>query len=430
MTPVAVLRRSFPTPVLIFRWITKTRRRVCSILLVLLAILAAPPLWWAAQLIGLPDIGDPFDVASFRSSAIPDDQNAFVLYRQAATMLKPLPEYLKRPRTSVELFARWSKADEDLRRLLAENREALAVYRQGTERPDALPAAIGSFRHRYEAFPAGLPFRLMLLLEASRLEDEQGDMAGAWGWYRAMLRTIHHVGMHSSVDSRTTIQRWHAPLRDRLATWAADARTTSDMLRHALADVVACETLAPSERDSLIVSYLNVSALLDSPGNPGSAVPIKRLRQFRNLDKTLTREEIQPLWNAWRFWRREPARSQRVIRLLTANWLAYLDLPPGNRPRPDPRVTVFDIYPLGPQAPAKARALSPGSLERWFESAHDAQQVLRFLDATAVQTLERRNHAEILMLLATELYRRDHHGADPPAPEALVGPYLERLPEY
>jgi hypothetical protein len=48
--------------------------------------------------------------------------------------------------------------------------------------------------------------------------------------------------------------------------------------------------------------------------------------------------------------------------------------------------------------------------------------------ATGVQALEWANHGELLMLLATELYRRDH-GTGPPAPEALVGPYLARLPE-
>ena len=41
-----------------------------------------------AQLIGLPDVGDPFDVAAFRAFTIPDDRNAFVLYRRAATLLK------------------------------------------------------------------------------------------------------------------------------------------------------------------------------------------------------------------------------------------------------------------------------------------------------------------------------------------------------
>ena len=39
--------------------------------------------------VGLPDIGDPFDVEAFRSITIPDDRNAFVLYRQAADRLRP-----------------------------------------------------------------------------------------------------------------------------------------------------------------------------------------------------------------------------------------------------------------------------------------------------------------------------------------------------
>ncbi len=428
MTPAAVLRRSFPTPVLIFRWITKTRRRVCSILLVLLAILAAPALWWEAQLFGLPDVGDPFDVAAFRSRTIPDDRNAFVLYNQAAAQVKPLREYFKRPKTSDELFARWSKADEDLRRLLAENREALAIYRQGTERPDALDPAIGTGQDSYETLPASFSFRLMVLLEASRLED-QGDMAGAWGWYRAMVRTIHHAGMHGSAQRRNSVELWYLRLRERLATWAVDPRTSSALLRSALADVVACEALAPSEQDAFKASYLNVSRLLDSPKNPGSKAPIKKLRQLWNPRDPLLPGEIQPLWDAWRFWRREPERSRRVIKLLTANWLAYQDLPSQKRPQPDPKLTAFDVYPLGPQAPANARALSPESLERWFESAHDAQQVLRDLEVSSVQTLERDNHAALLLLLATELYRRDHNGADPPGPEALVGPYLERLPD-
>ena len=186
--------------------------------------------------------------------------------------------------------------------------------------------------------------------------------------------------------------------------------------------------MAPSEQDSLKSSYLDVNRLLDSPQNPAATAPSTKFRQRWNPNNKLTQEQVQKLWDAWRIWRREPERSRRVIRLMAANWLAYLDLPFLKRPRPDPNVTAFDVYPLGPLSPENAHALPPEAVERWFESAHDAQKVLRYLSPTAVQNLERRNHAEIVILLATELYRRDHHGADPPTPEDLVGPYLERLP--
>src|SRR5271156_6134171 len=43
-------------------------------------------IWWATQLWGLPDIGDPFDVAAFEAFHVPDDRNAFHWYRDAASM--------------------------------------------------------------------------------------------------------------------------------------------------------------------------------------------------------------------------------------------------------------------------------------------------------------------------------------------------------
>ena len=56
---------------------------------VLLAMIVVPPLWWSLQLLGLPDVGDPFDVQAFRSFTIPDDRNAVVLYLRAGDRLKP-----------------------------------------------------------------------------------------------------------------------------------------------------------------------------------------------------------------------------------------------------------------------------------------------------------------------------------------------------
>ena len=94
MTHLVGLRRSFPTFRLLtapFRWVGKSRRRVMGVALMLLLIVTAPPLWWAAQLTGLPDIGDPFDVEAFRTQAIPDDRNAFVLYRRAVALYRAAP---------------------------------------------------------------------------------------------------------------------------------------------------------------------------------------------------------------------------------------------------------------------------------------------------------------------------------------------------
>ena len=113
-----------------------------------------------------------------------------------------------------------------------------------------------------------------------------------------------------------------------------------------------------------------------------------------------------------------------MIRLLVSNWLAYHDLPADRRPGPSLNVSAFDIYPFGPDAPAKARALSPEALDGWIGTTIDARQLLARLDWRASRTHENREHQALLIDLGTELYRRDH-GTDPPTPEALVGPYLE-----
>jgi hypothetical protein len=429
MTRLATLHRSFPTLTSLgapLRWVGRSRRRLWGTALLTLAIIASPPLWWATQLIGLPDVGAPFDVREFRTFTIPDDRNAFVLYSRAASLLKLDAPYLAKSSGKIDWFARWPEAAPQVRRSVDENRAALAIYRQGAERPDAFDPAIGLDRGSFELHQAVLRLQRIALLEASRLE-EQGEMAGAWGWYRAVLRTSHHVGMHGDFYRRYMIQRWHTDFRHRVMTWADNSRTTPALLRQALDDVVACEALAPSDLDSLKAGYLGVNALLDSPSNPGHEVPLMRFRRFWNPNYQLNPEQIQAIWDTWRFWRHEPERSRRVIRLITANWLAYLDLPASDRPKPDPKVASFDLYPFGPQAPAQARALSPEALDDWFDTAFDAQKVLRFLDGSGVRTVEKANHGDLVILLGTELYHRDH-GTDPPTPEALVGPYLKSLP--
>ena len=54
--------------------------------------------------------------------------------------------------------------------------------------------------------------------------------------------------------------------------------------------------------------------------------------------------------------------------------------------------------------------------------------MLRGWDLRTVRLRERANHRALVVLLAGELYRRDH-GTDPPSDEALVGPYLKELPD-
>jgi hypothetical protein len=428
------IRRNFPTLRLMaapFRWVFRSRRRVLAVAAIVLAILATPAIWWSVQLAGLPDIGDPFDVAAFRALTIPDERNAAVIYRQAAERLAPFAATPRPMDQAIDMNARWSKADPFLRGWLERNREALALFRAGTERPDAMGlAGYGPDDREARSLRGSLAsFHLLAVLEASRLED-QGDMAGAWDWYRAAFRATYHLGRHGTSLIRLGTQNDHLRLRGRARAWAADRRTSPELIRRALEDVLACGGLVPSEPYTLKADYPLIENELKRPNPAGRDMLMMKLAAgLSSPVYQLNREQAEWLADHWRAWRRESERSRRVLRLFIANRLAYLELPPDRQPDPDPSVTGrVDLFAFGPEAPAKARVLSPRALDHWLSTTDDARELLIAWNLTSIRVKERANHRALVVLLASELYRRDHK-TDPTSDEALVGPYLKELPD-
>src|SRR6516165_5125077 len=89
-TPVAVSGKPSKTVALL----RKRLRQLLRVIVVLAACIAVAAMvlaiWWLNSLNGLPDIGDPFDVAAFRAFRLPDEQNAFTYLRRAKEKLTPL----------------------------------------------------------------------------------------------------------------------------------------------------------------------------------------------------------------------------------------------------------------------------------------------------------------------------------------------------
>jgi hypothetical protein len=63
-------------------------------------------------------------------------------------------------------------------------------------------------------------------------------------------------------------------------------------------------------------------------------------------------------------------------------------------------------------------------LRGWLNSTWSAREILRGWDLRRIQAREQANHRAILVLLASELYRREK-GSDPPSEDALEGTCLE-----
>ena len=176
---------------------------------------------------------------------------------------------------------------------------------------------------------------MLALLEGSR-RQESGDTAGAWDCYRAVLRMTAHVRRRESLERRWRVTSiallsW---LRKRLATWAADPRTTIPQLRRALEEVV--EGRAKARVGFVCAQDRNIWIMrsLERPMHPfRSRADRGGVDLSPGRYAVAGRRESVISTQAQRFLLREPERSRRVVRLLCANWLAHVETP-GQRKRP------------------------------------------------------------------------------------------------
>jgi hypothetical protein len=241
-------------------------------------------------------------------------------------------------------------------------------------------------------------------------------------------------------------------LQRRLTDWATGPRITICQLRTALEVVLENEPMPEWDLFAVKYGYLELMGALERP------IPLSVLQEmegewtFRLGDMSLSPEMVGQLEAARRFLLREPERSRRVLRLLCANYLAHVETR-GRQPQKPAVWAVFTyltstnpitkgklripVYPVGPEAPAGARALPPQGVAGWLVATLDARVRLsgrydewlppvRARDRRTVA--DRRASRDLVIMLATEIFRRER-GAPPPTEDALVGTYLQSLPD-
>jgi hypothetical protein len=424
-------------------------RRVALALSIGLAVASgALAIWWLNSLNGLPDIGAPFDVAEFRAFRIPDERNAFTFKHRAWEKLTPVRGLVWGRGASPDgLKFSWSIANPSWRVWTLENREALELFLQGAEQADASHPAGDPTSDQDTQLLITLP-----LLEASR-RQEGGDMGGAWGCYRGFLRMATHFRRRGSTWERCGARRANPWLLRRLTDWAADPRTTLPQLHTALEEVLRNEPDPNWDLFAIKYGYLEILNAMERPVPTSARQEYVGEWTFRLGDMALSPRMAGYLEAGRRFLRREPERSRRVLRLLCSNYLAHAEA--RERPPRQPAVwAVFSwvttynpvrrrrinipLYPVSPEAPAGGRALPPRELAGWLVTTIDAR--LRLLDGYTEWhwpsdrviggggTPDRRAHRDLVIMLATEIYRRER-GAPPDSEDALVGTCLSRLPD-
>ncbi len=414
--------------------------RMAGATAVALAAILSVLIWRLRSLEGIPDVGDPFDVAAARQPIpIPDDENAYLLYAEARGQFTRPPASLSK----VDLAAlSWSKSGQAIRDYLEQNRAAMETWRRASERPDGLYHQPGELRID-TLLPIVQDMRTLVRLaglEGTRLE-EQGAMDRAWDWYRAMLRCSRMVGRHGLLIERGVGSALHSEAARRIIAWAAEPRVGAPLLRRALEDTLHADALTPPPSAALKLEYLMylrdmhelrvMTTEMPLPGGEGGL-----------LDRMASSAGLRaPIQRIWLRVSNDDERSRRAARMLIANWLAQVDRPAPRRAPIAVRSPIL-IYSSDPSAPPAARELPPEDLARVVDRTALARRIFgdypfsypsstdRVVpwEAGGGLMLERRRRSALIVRLAAELHRREK-GVLPATAEALVGPHLKELPE-
>jgi hypothetical protein len=415
------------------RWARRRTRQLLSLMAILAVVMVAGAagvmFWRASRLFGLPDIGDPFDVAAFRVAGSPVD--AYLPPKTAVNVL-PMPELpIAVRRQGIKLG--WSQPDPKLREWLEANRDALLDFRQRIENGDETEHRNADWRDRYATVNWGPLFRLSLV-ESSRLE-EKSDLEGAWGWYRTVLRMRMLLMLRGSVFQRWLAERQCEGLGTRIESWAANRKTGVPLLRRALKDVLAGEPRPEWDAGSLKLEYLRMKYELDQPDGWVHHGTDEEL-DYRLGDEKLPPNLTSQIYAARRFVLNDPEVSRRALALAFANWIAHAQDPDPRHRQPvkiasfvfDKLNTSIAFFSVGPEAPGSAKNLQPADLASRLLTARDAKALLLQWQWPSIRIGEKREHAKLVLLLAEQLYRREH-GNPPRSDQELVGPYLDHLPD-
>jgi len=375
--------------------------------MVALLIIAAPFAYRGYRISGLPDIGHPFDIEEFGTVDIPDAENAFVEYRLAVNSFIEISDADSEDWIdALETETPWADVKPNVRKWLEDNRPTLEIWRQGTEKSNAVyhqPKDVNIMillpvTHEFRNFAR------ISKLEGKRLLAE-GDAESAWNVHRAAFRSSRHSGMHGTIIERLVGIAIHGMVTEDIATWSSHKKVDSKILELAMKDLkkdYQLTTPTSTMYKTGYFSYLNLQASSDE--------------LFEMADIPV------PLGELGLFIFNEPEYSNRIFRQVFAGWLSQVDKPRFERAnRYAGRPEIFDVGPAETGFPGQ---LPPEELDVFFERSLIAKFMLAaVLQVETAVAREQVKQACLMTLLASQWYKRDH-GTFPEKLSDLVPKYL------
>ncbi len=383
--------------------------KVALPLLLLGLLLVAPFLYRGYRIASIPDIGDPFDVEAFGTVDIAPADNAMTQYAIAAKLIVNRTH----PNEDLDkaLDGGWEQTSEPVRKWLDDNQTALAEWRKGTERSQAVLFQPKDLRidTRIESIPEIRELTQLARLQVERCLHEE-DHVAAWEWLRAAIRANRHVPQHGFLIQRMFGASTHSDAAQGIARWAAHPDVTAELLQKALSDYHAAEQLTTANSVTLKYEYCIFRNLL---------------LHENELQEFLVKEGIGSLWfrPRGRFVSGEPAYSLRIVQHIYRNLLSEIDKPPRDRAPLAAGIRHLYDLPSGaiPSLPARElewRARS-GDFVNYFAPDYTTTNIAMQREAA--------RRAAVSLLLACQLHHR-LHGDWPAKVEDLVPDILAEPP--
>ena len=397
------------------------KRRGLAYLYLLIGLALGAYGWHSLCLWRLPNSPEPFDLAKYGRVAVPDADNAMVAYREIFAKFGDLHAGSYKVATSTAWdVSDWSAADPEVRRWAEDHRKALEAWLSANDRPDSLlvqPAAL-RMRTDLEELQRIRRYVRLALLEGSRIE-QSGDLAGAWRIYRAVLRASRHAGRHGGSNQRLMGSRLLRQSQTRIEAWADHPALTPELLRRAISDVEACRAMNSPVSEMVRAEYFSA---LDAVSDTDHWWQLSETGRYSNV---YWYNQIGAGRWAHRFLRREPERSARVLRLITAGYLAQCDRPSSLRPKLV--IPSLMIYDHDARTPRPVRAISPDALESWGRDSivWEIGPFYPFLQG--VLDAEASAFDRFTLKMAERAFVMER-GKPPKTYGELIGPYLKALP--
>ncbi len=381
-------------------------------LALLVTLVLSPVAYRGSRLAGVPDMGDPFDVEEFGTVEIRAEDNAFLGYVDAASLLVA-PELSDVEGFDDEKIKSWSDATTGMRDALERNRPALERWQQATTKPDAL-----YIQPKDVAFDTLLPaiqglreFARLGLVEGLRLESN-GDVDEAWAVYRAMFRSSRHSGLHGGLIERLVGIAMYSKTIRSMTRWSAHPQVTAGQLERAIDELSSDYKLTASPSVSLKAEYLMQLNMSTTP----------------ELQAELLREAgIPPMLTGIGLYAiGEPELSRRVTRQVFANWLENIDKP--RHARPSRRGGVLDLFEQDPAVRLPPNRLTADEIQRVFPRSVIAKFLLpAFSQFDVAVSREEARQAALITVLRVQLYYRKH-GMFPKDLDTLIDDHKSALP--